>query len=165
VNDPTHRSPLTTRWCGLVVPALQVKDTGKPLPDRERDGTGLRLRSCRAIVELHGGVMTAYARASGTAGGLRGGRMDSYADLRLFHTFLMYPDVYPAGRGAAFHIELPVSPIPGLTTARKPKGTGHFGVDKVRALLRPRPLPSLFPRCESFSFTSFSLFASVVFVF
>jgi len=52
----------------LLLPALQVKDTGKPLPDRERDGTGLRLRSCRAIVELHGGVMTAYARSSGTAG-------------------------------------------------------------------------------------------------
>jgi len=70
-----------------------------------------------------------------------------------------------AGRGAAFHIELPVSPIPGITTARKPKGTGHFGVDKVRALLRPRLFPPLFPRCESFSFTSFSLFASIVCVF
>jgi len=60
-----------------------------------------------------------------------------------------------AGRGAAFHIELPVSPIPGITTARKPKGTGHFGVDKVRALLRPR----LFLFLESISLTSFFLFA------
>ena len=34
-----------------------VSDTGKSLQEREKDGTGLRLRSCRAIVDLHEGGM------------------------------------------------------------------------------------------------------------
>ena len=34
---------------------LEIADTGKSLKEREKDGTGLRLRSCRAVVDLHGG--------------------------------------------------------------------------------------------------------------
>lgn len=68
---PEHTvSPITLTMPSHAHPHEQVKDTGKPLPDRERDGTGLRLRSCRAIVELHGGVMTAYGRSSGEGNGL-----------------------------------------------------------------------------------------------
>ena len=44
---------------------MLVSDTGKSLQEREKDGTGLRLRSCRAIVDLHEGGMHAYPRSDG----------------------------------------------------------------------------------------------------